>query len=351
MTIRTGRKEQQPHSITDDAGAWDARLRAPDCTEAERACFAAWRDKDPAHRAAFERLQTIVASLRHDRSRADVRALRDEALRSISTHRRRRLWLSAAAAVLAAFGIGAALWNTSGGDWARAPLSDLTARLAGAEIYKTGVGQRSTFVLADGSSVELNSQSRINVNFSELRRSVKLVKGQALFNVAKNTQRPFVVRAGNRQIVAVGTQFDVRLDSRSVQVTLIEGKVRVEQGGVAVVLTPGKQLVAKLVVHKNPPLETNGGGNVVRDIDVAKVTGWREGQIFLEDQPLADAVLEMNRYSAMQITMEDASLARFRVNGMFRAGEQEAFATALEDYFPIAVRHRGEHEIVLTARF
>lgn len=380
MNIRTGREEKVIAALTaDEAGSWDARLRAPDCTETDRTRFAAWRDADPSHRTAFEDLQTIVATLRHDRGRADVRALRDEALRAMSNRRRQRVWWAAAASGVLALGIGFTLWKTP--DWLQVPLSDLTARLTGTEIYKTGTGQRSTFTLEDGSSVELNAQSRIEVDFSESQRSVQLVKGQALFSVAKNTRRPFIVRAGNRNIVAVGTQFDVRVDSNSVQVTLIEGKVRVERPSSEsasarstrerlqndeILLTPGKQFVARL----NPSLSSGSHGKLreaggkslheeaapgegeasVRNIDVAKVISWREGRIFLEDLSLQDAVEEMNKHSAVQIAIEDPILAQLRVNGMFKAGEQEAFVAALEDYFPVAIRHRGDQEIVLTSR-
>ncbi len=325
MNIPANHLQTLTAKTADEAGRWDARLRAPDCTAAERADFAAWCDADPLHRAAFERLQTIVATLRHDRSRADVRALRDEALHAMGTRRRHRMaWAAAVASVMV---VGAAL----------------AVRFAGAEIYATGIGERSTFTLADGSTVELNAQSRIQVHYSESQRRVELVKGQVLFNVAKNTSRPFVVRAGNRNIVAVGTRFDVRLDPGSVQVTLIEGKVRVEQQSAqrqdAVLLTPGKQLLAR-----------SGRAPSVRSIDVAKVTGWHDGRIFLDDLPLAEAVAEMNKHSAVQIIVDDPALAQWRVSGMFRAGGQEAFVNALEEYFPVAVQHRGGQTISLTAR-
>jgi transmembrane sensor len=344
---------------------WDARLRAPDCTDEDRERFATWRDADPGHREAFERLQTIVATLRHDRGRADVRALRDEALRAVQ-RRSRRVWAAAVAASFLVGAIGVLLWNTSTREWLREPAADLVARLSGVETYSTGTGQRSTFVLEDGSSVELNSQSRIDVRFSKSQRHVELAQGQALFSVAKNRSRPFVVDAANRHIVAVGTQFDVRLDERSLQVTLVEGKVRVEADraeastvakGDEIELTSGRQLIATLPA----PARANGGGRgsvagstephvLVRDIDVAKVTAWRDGRIFLDDVSLEDAIREMNKHSAVQIRLEAAALADLHVNGMFKAGGQQSFVTALEAYFPIAAQRRGDREIVLTAR-
>ncbi|MDB6088405.1 MAG: hypothetical protein JWN85_1189 [Gammaproteobacteria bacterium] len=355
MTASTGSRPQRFGSTAaEEAGAWDARLRAPDCSDDDRARFAVWRDADPVHQAAFEHLQTLVASLRGGRGRADARSLRDEALRAVRARGRRKRLRDTVAASVVAVAICVALWTTSTADWLQPPLNDLVARLTGTKSYATGVGQRSTFVLEDGSSLELNAESRIKVKFSETRRDVELTQGQALFSVAKNPQRPFIVHARNRDIVAVGTQFDVRLDSGSVQVTLIEGKVRVQQsrtdapqspGSLAsspdtgeLYLTPGKQLIAK-------PL-----ASTVRDIDVARVTGWRDGHIFLEDLSLEDAVAEMNKYSATQIKVIDPALAGLRVNGMFMAGGQEAFASALESYFPLAAERHGDKEILLIAR-
>jgi transmembrane sensor len=349
MNRGTDENQILPASIAEQAGAWDARLRAPDCSDEDRARFAEWRDADPAHQQTFERLQAIVATLRHERSRADISALRDEALRA-GQHHRRRVWFATAAATAAALTLGAVVWNGPSPEWLREPIAAMVTRLSGAQIYSTSTGQRSTFVLDDGSSIELNAQSRIEVRFSDYRREVVLVEGQALFNVTKDLRRPFIVRAGDRQVLAVGTRFDVRLDSTSVQVTLLEGKVRVEEDtaiwkrGPEIELTPGKQLVAQLNDASSPPIAT------IRDIDVAKVTGWREGRIYFNDLPLAAAIQEMNRHSTVHVRLESAELADLRVNGMFKAGDQEIFVAALQEYFQISAERRSAREIVLTKR-
>src|SRR5690606_15701139 len=102
--------------------------------------------------------------------------------------------------------------------------------------YSTGIGQRSTVTLQDGSIVELNAQTRIKVAFGAERRSVQLLDGQAIFRVAKDASRPFVVHAGDREIIALGTAFDVRLDPSAMRVTLLEGKVAVRPEGSAAAL-------------------------------------------------------------------------------------------------------------------
>jgi transmembrane sensor len=177
-----------------------------------------------------------------------------------------------------------------------------------------------------------------------------------MFRVAKDPSRPFAVRVANREIVAVGTEFDVRLDATSVQVTLLEGKVNVDRSDDSdpthQSLLPGQQLTAVLNTAAIPPI-----GNVdvapevrIREVNVERVTAWRDGRVFVEDQPLADAIEEMNRYSQRQIVVTDATLAAVHVNGVFRAGDQDAFVAVLQSYFPVTVTWRGDSEIVLTPR-
>lgn len=344
--------------IADRAGYWDARLRSPDCTEADRASFTAWRDADPIHRATFERLQVLVCALREASGRAEVRGLR-EAATNATRPRRMRHSRSIAAGVALLAG-AAALWGFLPEDIRRAPLQTVSS-LGSTNVYSTGFGQRSTVTLEDGSSVELNARTRMEVDFDGARRSVRLTEGQALFSVAKDPRRPFVVRAGDRDIVAVGTSFDVRLDSESVRVTLLEGKVNVDRSEPAVsqprALAPGQQLVARLQgehwgrgVSGTRPESALNDPVVVRPVDVTKITGWREGRVFLEDLSLSDAVAEMNRYSRVRISVGDTALEQLRVNGMFRAGEQAAFVAALQEYFPVTVRRDSDTEIVLVPR-
>ena len=347
MNTRTDTEQSIPPAIAEQAGLWDARLRAPDCTEGDRARFAAWRDADPAHCDAFERLQAIVATLRQDRGRADVRALRDEALRAVQ-HRRRRVWTAAAAASLIAVAAGALLSISASRQWVEQTAREVFDLQPEVQTYSTGLAQHSRVVLADGSAVELNARSRIDVHFSQSQRHLALIAGQALFEVAKNPNKPFVVSAGNREVVAVGTRFDVRVNERALQVTLLEGKVRIEPSaaGTAPVaatrqieLAPGQQFLA---VASMP--------EIVRDIDVDRIIGWREGRIFFEDVSLGEAVDEMNKHSTLQIRVASAALANIRVNGMFKAGEQASFVAALQEYFPITSHKQGEREIVLSAR-
>ncbi len=107
---------------------------------------------------------------------------------------------------------------------------------------------------------------------------------------------------------------------------------------------PGKQLTARFQASSTSRPPEREAQAAVRDIDTANVTAWRNGRVFLEDLPLEDAVAEMNKYSATKLRVGDAALGGLRVNGMFMAGEQQAFASALESYFQIATQRRGDRE-------
>lgn len=342
-TTRKGSAPPPPEPIGDQAGTWDARLRSPDCTDEDRARFAEWRDADPAHRAEFERLQSLFAAFDAGLSRADVRSFRDNVVAAVDRRRERRRWAAAACLAVVVGAVAFRVWQ---------PLLPAPGR---AEIYATEIAQRSTVTLRDGSIVELNAGSRLEVSFSEQRRTVQLVTGQAMFRVAKDPLRPFVVRAANRDIVAVGTEFDVRLDATSVQVTLLEGQVNVERSDdndpAHQSLIPGQQLTAVLNTIAVPAVESGAAPEVrIREVNVARVTGWREGRVFIEDRPLAEAIAEMNRYSRKQIVVEDAALAAVRINGTFNAGDQDAFVAVLQSYFPVTVTWRGDAEVVLMPR-
>jgi transmembrane sensor len=329
-TTQTGSAPPLPESISEQAGFWDARMRSPLCTEEDRAQFSVWRDADPTHRAEFERLQAMFEALSLGGSRADVRGLRDTVVVSVNRRRRRILGSVAACFGICIIAIALHAWRVQ------------LLWPAPTQSYVTRVGERSTVTLSDGSTVDLNAGSKLEVFFSEQRRTVQLVQGQALFHVAKNPLRPFVVQAGNREIVALGTAFDVRLSNTAVQVTLLEGKVTVDRNDVADdkpdPLSPGERLTAQLV---------DASPAQIRTVNVAQITGWRDGRVFIEDLSLADAVAEMNRHSLKQIVIDDSTLAAVRVNGMFRAGDQDAFVAMLKNYYPLDVSWRGDSEVVL----
>ena len=316
----------------DTAARWFA-IRRRHATAREEQEFRSWLEADPAHRLAYEdvtRSWEIAAMAASDPQVATMRSealmLRPEKPREYS-----KLWGALATAAMLALVVGGV------------NLADPTlfSRAAQTErdhiVLRTGIGQRATATLEDGSLVTLNTNSVLEINYTHKRRDVRLVAGQVLFKVAHDTARPFTVAAAGRQVVAVGTQFEVRLDGQKVRVALLEGKVRVgplsastrggktlDLPGSTAVLEPGQQLLA-----------TAAGDVLVKPADVEELVSWQSGRVRFENASLAEAVAEMNRYSRTPIVIEDPEIARIRISGAFRTGQSQSFAEAITEAFPI----------------
>jgi transmembrane sensor len=328
------------------AASWDARLRSHDCSPEERDRFTAWLAEDVRHREAFDRLQAALSALREAGEHPLLRALRESARVVELRGARRRLtrrW--AVAASFAAVIVSLGFWSTHRGTApgigaaARSPIAEPLASTT-AEVWVTAPGKKKTIALPDGSLITLNASTRIESEWLPHERRIRLMYGQALFHVAKDKSRPFIVTVGDRAVTAVGTAFDVRLDADKVQVTLLEGRVvvtglRTASSQPILELTPSQQLLA-----------VDGSVPTVRTVDAVAEAGWAEGQVFFADEALPEAVAEMNQYSVRQI-IAGPELSAYRVNGMFRAGNQQGFVSALTSYFPIEAREDSQGRIVL----
>ncbi|MEO6376682.1 MAG: FecR domain-containing protein [Caulobacteraceae bacterium] len=328
------------------ASFWDARLRSPLCSDEDRAAFTTWRNADPANAAAFQHLQAGIDALHEAYSAsAELRSFRDAAIRAGQRLQRRRLAVAASIVLVGSVSVAAWRLGLPSALFKHAPPP---VAEAAPSIFETAVGVRSSVVLPDGSKVTLNTRSRIEASFTGEKRSIKLLSGEALFEVAKDKARPFEVVVGGRRIVAVGTAFDVRLDSKRVELTMIEGRV-----GVASVASPAPR------PDGTSGLQVAAGQRLIADlrsdsvwtekVDPEAVGLWRQGKVEFANTPLADAVAEMNRYSSIAIVVEDQSLAALPISGMFFTAKPENFITALSTYFPIQAE-TGDHRIVLRRR-
>jgi transmembrane sensor len=170
-------------------------------------------------------------------------------------------------------------------------------------VYATAAGERRILRLEDGSSVELNSRSRIQVRFSREQREVELLEGQALFQVAKDSHRPFIVLSDELRVRAVGTQFDVNRKATGTIVTVVEGRVAVR----AHVLSAGEQLTVSDETPRPEPQRTSP----------AAVTAWTQGQLVLDSETLVDVAEEFNRYSTRHLAVEDVAARPLRLSGVF----------------------------------
>jgi transmembrane sensor len=197
-------------------------------------------------------------------------------------------------------------------------------------------GEQRTVLLADGSTVHVNADSQMSVRFSKHERLIELTTGQALFEVAHDTTRPFRVRAGKTEVVAVGTQFDVyRRGDRDVTVTVVQGKVDVvslrssdeKPGGAA-------QPTGHLRLAAGDRVEVSGEGvtPVAHSTDVRAATAWMRREVIFKGEPLSTVVEELNRYIAVPLLIDDEDLKQMRVRGVFNAYDSESFLAFLKQY-------------------
>jgi transmembrane sensor len=326
----------QQSEADEAAASWDARLRGARTTHRDRRAFQDWLQQDPEHQLAYDRLQAALRALRSQADLPELSALRDEARNTVHESKRRRFAsMLSIAAGMAAILVLAAVPQTE-------PATTLLAKLQGEQIYTTQPHERTRVTLADGSLVTLDSATQMAVRLGSTRRDVTLLSGRALFKVAKDSERPFVVKAGNRTITALGTMFDVRVTPRELRVTLAEGLVSVRplaagQRAQPQILKPSQQLVA--VAGAPAPL--------LRVVDISNALAWADRQFFFEDEPLISAVDEINRYGGLKIVV-DPSVANLRINGMFRISDEAAFVEALKMALPVDVRPDGQGRLIVS---
>lgn len=344
----------RPEPLNETAATWVLTAEGGRMSNADQDRLRDWLE-DPVHLGAFnDALWALDAVQRHSGS-PELMAMREAALgkRAEPNHRRARPIASLGTAAVAAT-IAGLLWigqpslpyvgHRTASDVVPTSTSHTTAEDG---LYRTGIGERSAVVLPDGSVATLDTDSQLRIAYTGAARGVYLVKGQALFEVAKGNRRPFQVYAADQRITAVGTTFNVRIEGRQVQVSMAEGVVKVrpiqansELGRPAQVLT----------LRAGQALTTAPSGTaLVRPVDSSQVATWRGGLLVFEDAKLSDAVAEINRYTDRPIKLADASIGQYRVTGVFKTSDPGHFATAMSEVFPIEVRRDAAGSPVLKA--
>jgi transmembrane sensor len=211
--------------------------------------------------------------------------------------------------------------------------------------YSTGIGEQRTVTLQDGSTVVLNAQSRVDVRYSDERRALDLVAGQALFRVAKNPARPFVVRSGLASVTAVGTEFDVYRKSDGMVVTVLEGRVAVSNGATSAL--PATASADELLSAGEQMLVTPRKIEKHAAKDLAAVTSWTDGLLVFDAAPLSQVVQEFNRYNFKPLILKDAQLRDLQISGVFPATGAERITAFLRERFDVQAEETA-HEIQLS---
>ncbi|PKP70013.1 MAG: hypothetical protein CVT83_03970 [Alphaproteobacteria bacterium HGW-Alphaproteobacteria-5] len=313
-----------PHDpdIVAAAALWLARLRSDaDDGSDGIGSFRSWLDADPRHRQTFDEMTARwEAAAAVDRT-AFVSA-------EDGDHKSLRRRLLVPAGVLTA---AAAIFVLLAGPLSRpdAPPPSF--------VHATPVGVQKDLRLADGSLLSLDADSAVTVSFTQDERRLRLDRGQARFEVAHDPHRRFVVHAGGLDVVALGTVFDVSSDTWRQSVTLLRGSVQVtgsRAGDRPVTLTQGQRVVDR------------GGSITIDRPDPDDIDAWRKGILLFDDDPLAEAIVRMNRYAQRPLRLRGKALNDRRISGAYHASDAEAFARTVSALLAVPVVFEGDSIII-----
>lgn len=363
------RRSLKPNpQILEEASTWFVELSEGEVSASAREEFTAWLRGSPEHVRAFLQISELWEDAprlgkRHSldidgllaaaRSGSSVVSLgantagRDAQGRVHPRLPRFARW-GLAAGVLAAT-VGASIWI----QWHKG-------------MYETGIGETRWVNLPDGSTIELNAESRIRVRLTPAERDIDLLQGQALFRVTKNPARPLIVHSGIAQITDIGTEFDVYRRHADTVVTVIEGRVAVRT------LPASSSTIAPLA--DKPPLQSMGSavhvgaatsGLVVTQgeqvdlvpqlaprltrADVAAATAWTRQMLVFASAPLSEVVTQYNLYHEKRLVIQDPSLTSYHVSGVFSATDSSALVEFLRAQ-PMLVVQETDDEIDISSR-
>jgi transmembrane sensor len=220
----------------------------------------------------------------------------------------------------------------------------------GQTTLRTQLGERREVTLSDGSVVELAPSSEVRVRYRTHSRSVFLDRGQALFHVAKNTERPFTVEASGTQVRAVGTVFDVERTEQNVSVTVVEGRVTVtEQPDTRNPsrLSSGEGTNVSLGADEQIVISSTGALNTVHKVKGEMAIGWAAGQLIFDNESVAEISRRFNLYNRTQIILLDQELGSLRISGEFRATDPESFVAFIQSAGGVSVQRPTAEQIIL----
>ncbi len=320
---------------TDDeqAALWAARLDGSDLTASDRAAFDAWLAGDPSRRDLLSHYCQFGADL--ELQLPALVAAGALAVPAESTVSRRGRWVrwGVPATLAAAAAVALVLWP------GRTPTQS-------AEVA-TPMAQRQTFTLADGTQVDLNAQTNLQIEIGRRERRVRLASGEAFFAVRKDPARPFIVETPAGSVRVTGTQFDVRTDAADAfEVTVVAGTVLANPGDA------GGRAAAPVSLTAGDRLSAGPRGIAVQPLSAAALDAalaWRQGQAVFDGVPLRDAVALFARYHGRGIAVS-AGAAERRIGGRFSLDDLDGFFAALEEVLPVRVTHNLNGTVQVSLR-
>ncbi|MFP0195817.1 FecR family protein [Pseudomonas sp. PHC1] len=313
-------------TVRDDAARWFVRLQEPAVDAEQYRNFEAWLNEHPQHRDEFQLLQGLWTA-------ADLLpAPRLKALCETPPARRQRrpLLRYAVAASVVAVALGLGLF------------SGLNHPQGYSAEFVTALGERKHVALPDGSMIDLNSRSRLQVRFEKDRRLIELTEGEAMFSVEHDTSRPFVVEAGSGKVTVTGTRFDVRRDVTQTRVAVEQGTVKVQGRDAA------DADFISLTAGLGTRIDAQGKVAPAYAVNPAELTAWRSGKLVFNNASLSEVAEQVSRYRDKPLTVANPAVANLRLTSVFKSDNTDALLKALPSILPVAVRTLadGSQEII-----
>jgi len=379
-----------------DAAAWQTHLVDRDLETTPE--FESWLQADPQHRTAWDHVQKSWEFIGQHATSPEFLELRRRALADARETARQR-WNPTTGDAVGTSDTPASqqaspanhqstltgrieVFNRPRKRIARVALATAAAAaivgivawfLNSEDVYRTATGERRVVTLVDGSQVQLDSSTELHVHYTAHSRELALLHGQARFDVAHDIERPFVVAAGGRKVVATGTAFNIDLLGRDMFVTMIEGRVVVlpgttthlsqaikqfarsqgEREAIAAVVPPEQRQPGEATASSSQGVSSlrtdsgvelgvgqelaiaSGGDARVIEANVEHMTSWQTGQIVFDDEILTSVIERMNRYSARPLEIDDERTRDLRISGVFSASDVPGFIETLTHYLPL----------------
>lgn len=298
-------------SLKEQAGYWIVRQNSGNWSAKDEQAFRQWLAKSAEHRQAFEQVKDLWQGL--DQFKLTARQPQAPDKRRPNVVRPNR-WRSAA------------VWAVAASIGFLALKMDVTYLIPSDTTYATIKGQQLSITLADGSQIALNTDTELKVELGPLRRSITLNRGEASFNVAHEALRSFVVTVGSGRIIDIGTRFNVYQSPEQVDITVMEGDVRVEtKQQSSPPLSAGQRL------HYN----ADGALSVPDRPDLAALTAWQHGQMVFDMAPLNQVTAQLARYHGVKFIFDDPRLKQLKMSGTFKTNNLPLFLATLESIYPL----------------
>ena len=355
--------------ITAEACAWVAQMESGDMSASDLAALREWMGRSPAHAREIRAIAALSGGLAELTALAPALETAAGVGSPLRKARSRRRFLSSAlAASAAAVLVAAMLVLTQEPLVADAPDTHQMA------THQTAIGEYETFRLADGTTVSLTTDSRIDVEYDGAARRVRMIRGEALFDVETDPARPFVVASETAVAEAIGTSFVVRLRNAATELAVLEGAVAFSEAALAaappplaerraqapetraddvgdkaarVVVKAGQALISR-DIPKAASAEDGGALVTLSERDIQRKLSWTEGFLEFSQTPLEDVVAELTRHNDVTVEIADPSLKALRFGGIFRTGDVDELMGALAG-LGVVVHVQGDDYYRLTA--